>query len=81
VTYALSADLKLLPLLTEWFQRSRKEGCTEQDAESLILRMELSAYYNTVRCMPLLVSDGYWSTKTKKMNNAARKRKFGVWEK
>jgi len=76
------SDLKLLPLLTEWFQRSREEGCEEL----LFVRMQLSAYYNTVRRMPLLVSDGFWSTNTnkdkaEKMNTLARKRKFDEWEK
>ncbi|KAK1738531.1 hypothetical protein QTG54_010561 [Skeletonema marinoi] len=57
--------LKCLPLVVEWFRRSKQlcgdnVGCWKQSVPELRSR-ELSAVYKFVRDMHLLASDGYWN--------------------
>jgi len=62
--------LKLLPWVMGWFRKS-KQLCGEEVGDSIkwyqesvpaLRRRELSAVYKFVHGMPLLISDGYWTT-------------------
>jgi len=78
-------NLKLLPLIMNWFRRSSqlrgdKVGVWRESLSKL-RRRELSAVFKFVREMPLLVIEGFWTnvlneSQVKKQKLRAEKRKY-----
>lgn len=70
--------LKLLPVVLAWFERARScRGYIEESTASFEAR-EISAMYQFIHGLPLLVANGFYSRKSK---SHSKKRKFDLCDK
>jgi hypothetical protein len=75
--------LKLLPRVVSGFEWTREYSCNneywdweDEDSYFYFDLRRLSSVYKFIRGMPLLVADGYWSSKWGNCQRCGRKRKF-----